>query len=285
MGYVEAVLLGLVQGLTEFLPVSSSGHLALGHLLFGYRAAEGSGGAKAFDVLLHVATLVVICGAFWRIFRRLLTEQRHLLPRFAAALVPTGIVGVFLRRRIEALDRSPAALAGFFALTGAVLWSLRRLDTAATDTPAADENKAGGGDSAEEARNTGANACDLCRVGWGTALWTGLAQAAAILPGVSRSGSTIVAARWSGLAPTEAVAFSFVLGAPAILGAAVIKGKEIEALASAAPGPLAAGFVAALLSGWVALGFLRRLADGGFLHRFAPYCWFLAALCAYAAWK
>lgn len=278
LGYVEALVLGLVQGLTEFLPVSSSGHLALGHLLFGYDG-EAVVGAKAFDVLLHVATLLVVFGVFWRNFRRLLQEDFRLWPRFAVALVPTAAVGFLLRKEIEALDHKPWALAGFFVLTGSILWLAEKYSAKPQETPAGDDPAEKKSDF-ETARTATA---DLRRVGWRSAFLVGAAQAAAILPGVSRSGSTIATGRLTGLSPADAVTFSFVLGAPAILGAAMLKARDIEVLATLSPGPLAVGFAAAFASGWLALSWLRRLAAGGKLSRFTPYCFLLAVLCAWVA--
>lgn len=255
MGYLEAIVLGVIQGLTEFLPVSSSGHLALGHLMFG----EVSDSTLAFDVMLHVATLLVVFGVFGRAMLRIFTHHRALLPVLALALVPTAVVGLFFRHSILALGTSPLALSACFAVTGTFLWATGRCTTHAND-----DADAGGG--------------NFAGIGMRKAMTVGLAQALAIAPGVSRSGLTISAGRLSGIAPEAAVAFSFVLGAPAILGATVLEARMISDLLAKDPGPIAAGMAAAFLSGLAAVGLLKWVARKGRLPVFAPYCFLLSAV-------
>lgn len=256
MGYLEAIVLGVIQGLTEFLPVSSSGHLALGHLMFG----EVTESSQAFDVILHAATLLVIFGVFGRAMLRIFTHHRALLPVLALALVPTAVVGLFFRHAILALGSSPVALAVCFALTGCFLW--------ATGRCAAQANNESAGEGGES----------FAGIGLRRAVCVGLAQALAIAPGVSRSGLTISAGQLSGIAPEAAVAFSFVLGAPAILGAMVLEARVISDLLAVDPGPIAAGFAAAFVSGLAAMGLLKWVARKGRLPVFAPYCFLLSAV-------
>lgn len=255
MGYLEAIVLGVIQGLTEFLPVSSSGHLALGHLMFG----EVTESSQAFDVTLHAATLLVIFGVFGRAMVRIFTHHRALLPVLALALVPTAVVGLFFRHAILALGGSPVALAVCFAVTGCFLWATGRCAAQANDE--ADD----GGET-------------FARIGLRRAFCVGLAQALAVAPGVSRSGLTISAGRLSGIAPEAAVAFSFILGAPAILGAMALEARVISDLLAVDPGPIAAGFAAAFLSGLAAIGLLKWVARRGRLPVFAPYCFLLSAV-------
>lgn len=254
MGYFEAIVLGVIQGLTEFLPVSSSGHLALGHLMFG----EVTESSQAFDVMLHTATLLVIFGVFGRAMLRIFTHHRALLPVLALALVPTAVVGLFFRHAILALGASPVALAACFALTGCFLWATGRCAAQANEEPGGGEN--------------------FAHIGLRRAICVGLAQALAVAPGVSRSGLTISAGQLSGIAPEAAVAFSFVLGAPAILGATVLEARLISDLLAVDPGPIAAGFAAAFLSGLAAIGLLKWVARRGRLPVFAPYCFLLSAV-------
>lgn len=257
MSYIEAIVLGVIQGLTEFLPVSSSGHLALGHLLF-----NAEGGGRAFDILLHGATLLVILGAFWRSFVSLLREQRRQVWLLMWALVPTGIVGLLWRDQMGAIGSSPWGLAACFAVTGAFLW--------AVGIRTSEEGK-----SSQEASKTE----DFGKVGFARALAVGLAQALALAPGVSRSGLTISAGRLCGLTPDMAVSFSFVMGAPTIVAAIVVEAHPIRDLVFADPGPLVVGFISALISGWAAMGMLKWVARRGTLPRFAPYCFLLCAIC------
>ncbi|MCZ7647029.1 MAG: undecaprenyl-diphosphate phosphatase [Planctomycetota bacterium] len=253
MSYLEAIALGVVQGLTEFLPVSSSGHLAVGHLVLGEPSPE----TVAFDVLVHGATLLVIFGVFGRLMLNLLRENRRLLLVILAASVPTALVGLYWREDMAALGRSPLALAGCFAVTGCFLWS-----------------------SARAAREEDAPAeAAAWRVPLVEALLVGLAQALALAPGVSRSGVTISTGRLCGIGAERAVAFSFLLGTPAIVGALIAESGPIAGLAHSDPGPLAAGFAAAFASGLLAMGLLRHVARRGALPRFAPYCFLMAAAC------
>jgi undecaprenyl-diphosphatase len=246
--YLSLLLLAIVQGLSEFLPVSSSGHLALGQMILG--VGEGS---LIEDIVLHAGTLVAVL-VFYR--KALLDLARGffggeaelvdgLSPRFYVGLlvlgnVPAILVGFTLKDRIEATFTSPWVVFGAMAATAVVLWSTRRV-TAGQGVPAGR-----------------------------TALLIGCAQAIAILPGASRSGWTIAIALWLGLKPEAAARFSFLLSIPAILGALVLQladGGEMETPA----GALAVGFVAAALVGLFALRWLVVLVRRMELFRFAIY--------------
>ncbi len=250
MTWWEGAALGLVQGLTEFLPVSSSGHLVIGQALLGVDPA-----GVGFEVSLHLATLASVVVAYRRRIGALLLglarrEPAHL--RYGGLLVlasvPAGVAGVgfggFFARLFEAEAVTGAAL----VVTGFVLWTSRW----------AWRGQEGG------------------RPGWRAAVGMGLAQAAAIVPGVSRSGTTVVAGLWGGVAPAEAAAFSFLMYMPAAAGAALL---ELPAMVSAPPGqsagawPLAVGGAAACLSGVFAIRLFGTLLERGSLHRFAPYLW------------
>ncbi|MBE7462117.1 MAG: undecaprenyl-diphosphate phosphatase [Planctomycetes bacterium] len=262
VSYWEAIVLGLLQGVTEFLPVSSSGHLAVGHLLFGERTASST----AFDVLVHGATLLVIFGVFGRLLVSLARENRRLLLILLVASIPTALIGLIWRHEMESLASHPLALAWCFCITGSFLWKVGREEGSAAD---------GAGE--------GMPAAAAWHVRWGDALVIGLAQALAIAPGCSRSGLTISAGRLCGVSAEQAVAFSFLLGAPAIVGALAIESSQIGQLAAVSPGPLAAGFAAALVSGIAAMSLLKHVAKRGLLPRFAPYCFLMAGLCVLLA--
>jgi len=249
----QGVLLGLVQGLTEFLPVSSSGHLVLAETLAGVETP-----GVFVEVALHVATLasvlVVYGGRLWSLLQGVLRGRRDDLRYaglLAAATVPAGLVGVLLNDVVERAFDSLAAAGAGFLVTGIVLWSTRR----APLPP------------------------DPGRPRWVDALAIGLAQAGAILPGISRSGSTVSAGLWCRLAPAPAAEFSFLMAVPGIAGAALLESREAVAdIGAVGAIPLAAGCVVALVSGVWAIRFLVTVLQRGRLYGFAPYCWAVGAL-------
>jgi undecaprenyl-diphosphatase len=246
------MILGCLQGLTEFLPVSSSGHLAVGRALFGLSDVP-----LLYDILLHAATLLVVLVFFRRrvldILRALLLwmrgragQEELRLVRLAGliilATVVTGVIGIPLNRL--GLDEQPRIISGLFLVSAAVLLAgalfkgSRRLE----DTRLRD------------------------------ALLVGLAQGIGALPGVSRSGISISAALATGMARADAAEFSFLLSIPAIFGALVLKMKDAGSLSQVvAPGVLLAGMAAAALVGFISLILLLRVVRSGRLWLFALY--------------
>lgn len=254
----EAVLLGIVQGLTEFLPVSSSGHLALAQALM--RGFEQPG--VVFDVALHLGTVVAVVALEWRRVVQVVREGTgvRLAAQLALGTVATVLVALPLRARAETAFASPPVV-----VVGLVATALLLLV----------------GRSAQGTR-------DAATAGWGAVLFVGLAQGAAVMPGISRSGATIVAGMVSGLDRRWATDFSFILSVPAVLGATVVELWSYRAeVAAMGPGfaPAAlAGALAAALVGGAALVAVRRLVHGGRLHLFAYYLLPLALLAA-VAWQ
>lgn len=259
MTLLDAVLLGIVQGLTEFLPVSSSGHLVLGEALLGLSTP-----GVVFEVTVHVATLCAVCWVFRRRLGELvvgvLRRDGHAL-RYAGLLalatVPAAIVGLGLADRIEPLFDRPVVAASLLLVTGGIVWTLRRTGgRAGRDLPGA-----------------------------GVGLLIGVAQAVAILPGISRSGTTVAAGTALGVAPVRMAEFSFLLSIPAIAGAAVLQIPDLGAAGAQIGGAaLAAAFSAALLSGILAIGIFVRMLRRRTFHRFAWYCWAAGAAYLVAAW-
>lgn len=248
----EALALGLVQGLTEFFPISSSGHLVLGEALLGVNPR-----GVMFEVSVHLATAVAVV-AYYR--RRIVAlaagaarregDAWAFLGKIVLASVPVALVGLFFEDAIARAFDSPILVAVLLGVTGGVLWSTRGLRSAQANV-----------------------------ISWSSALWIGAAQAVAILPGVSRSGMTVVAALWCGAAPRAAAEFSFLLALPAILGASVLEAPGILGTGSGLSGAaLTAGFISAAIAGFLALALLVRWIERGRLHRFAYYCWAVAAL-------
>ncbi len=254
----QGIVLGLVQGLTEFLPISSSGHLVLVEALTGVHFTD-----VTVEVSLHVATLgsvlVVYGSRLWTIVRGALCRD-GLSVRYALLLVvatiPAGLVGTLFHRQIEERFHSLVYLAAQFVVTGFILWSTRG--------PRGDR--------------------DLPSAGAATGI--GFAQAFAILPAISRSGATIAAALWGGLSPAAAAEFSFLMAVPAIAGAALLEGRQVVVnLATVGAVPWAISFLVAFASGIWSIRFLVALLRRGRFHAFAPYCWVVGVFTlVYALW-
>lgn len=253
MSFFDAFALGLIQGLTEFLPISSDGHLALAENLLGLRASGELTGVF-LDVAVHVATLAAIIIAFRApllelgggVLRRDGRAWRD-VGLYVVASVPTAIVGLAFRHQIEDLYTNLLFVGAAFVVMGAILWTTRTRMSGTRERPSP-----------------------------GTAVWIGLGQAAAIAPAISRSGCTITAAVWGGMDPVKAANFSFVLGVPAIAGAALLESKDIvRGIHHVGLGPVAVAFATAFVSGLFAIGLLRRLLRARAFHTFAPYLWLL----------
>jgi undecaprenyl-diphosphatase len=249
----EGLLLGLVQGLTEFLPVSSSGHLVVTQAAVGL-AAPG----VVVEVVLHVATVLAVVIVYRRRLHMLLTglvrrdpQALRYIGLLAVGSVPAALVGIGLADFLErAFDSLLIVGCGFIA-TGLILWSTRWTSTTPT---ARTPSVAGAG-------------------------VIGFAQALAILPGISRSGTTVATGLWLRIGPDEAAEFSFLLAIPAIAGAALLKAPELSAAtADVGAGPLLMSFCMALVSGVLAIRFLVVLLRRRAFHRFAPYCWGIGAI-------
>lgn len=258
MTWYEAVFLGLLQGATEFLPVSSSGHLVMGQAVFGVEV-PGLG----FEVALHLATLVSVLVVYRVRIGTLLAGaargdrgQLRYGGLLLLASVPAAIAGAGFGDFFAFLFDSPLVTGVALLVTGCVVWTAR------------------GALAREQAG----------RLRAGSAVIVGLAQAAAIVPGISRSGVTVVVALWRGVGPREAAAFSFLLSVPAVGGAAVLEVPGLVAdTAGAAPGGVSAGVLGgavavACVTGVVAIRVFRAMLEKRSLHRFAPYLWAVGVL-------
>ncbi len=256
MTWYEGVFLGLVQGATEFLPVSSSGHLVMGQAVLGVEV-PGLG----FEVALHLATLVSVLVVYRARIGALLggavrgdPAQLRYGGLLIVASVPAAVAGAGFGDFLASLFDSPAVTGVALLVTGCVVWTARG---ALTRGPAG-------------------------RPGPGSAVVVGLAQAVAIVPGISRSGATVVAALWRGVEAREAAAFSFLLSVPAVGGAALLEVPGLVAGAGApggvSPGVLGGAAAVACVTGVVAIGAFRAMLEKRSLHRFAPYLWAVGAL-------
>ncbi|OGK97615.1 MAG: hypothetical protein A3E31_10755 [Candidatus Rokubacteria bacterium RIFCSPHIGHO2_12_FULL_73_22] len=233
MTYLQGVVLGLVQGLTEFLPVSSSGHLILVPYVFGW-PDQG----LAVDAALHLGTFAALLAYFRRELRALATGalSRRLALIVVVATVPGGLAGVLLGRLIEARLRSTLLLAGSTAAWALVMWAA---DRRAARAPAGPRDP-------------------LERLTWAQGLAVGCAQAVALIPGTSRSGITITTGLLGGLDRATAARFSFLLGIPITAGAGGLELLHLlrGGLPAGEGGPLLAAILASFLSGWLAVWFL-----------------------------
>lgn len=264
-GLVGPVFLGVLQGLTEFLPVSSSGHLVLFQQFF-----EIGSDHVLFDLVLHVGTLVPVLWFYRDSFVNLVRDpiagegpfwERpgvQLLAMLVVASVPTAVIGLLFEDLFEALFARPEALVVTFAITGTLLFVTR----------------------GREDGEIGAEGLT-----WRVAALIGLAQGLAITPGISRSGTTIAVALFLGLKRDFAARFSFLMSVPAILGAVLLKLKDVGG-AELHVDQLAAGGFSALVTGYGALVLLVFVVKRGKLDRFAWYCWFAAVVAGViAVWR
>jgi len=240
--FLEAVGLGALQGVTEFLPISSKGHLVLAQNLLGFSEPP-----LPFDIFLHVGSLAAILVFFWREVWSVFTTRRRLILPLVVGTIPAFVVYVLLKARLESLFENPVAVGFGLLLTGTVLWVGERM---ATETRSLGDVRAGDG------------------------FWIGIAQAIALIPGVSRSGMTITSGLASGLERSAAVAFSFLLGGVAIAGAMAVKAKALLKLSSEVGlAPLAGGFVASVVVSLASLALLTLVVRRKCLFGFGIYCY------------
>jgi|AntAceMinimDraft_11_1070367.scaffolds.fasta_scaffold02413_2 undecaprenyl-diphosphatase len=248
MEYIHAAILGLVQGIAEFLPISSSGHLviadALMHQLVGGTVPQES---ATMGIALHFGTLLSILLVFRNDLFKLLND-RHTMLMIVVATIPVGIVGILLKKYVDAAFQSPMVAGVALLITAAFLMTGRRLQN---------------------------NASQLPSVNFGAAIAIGLFQAVAIVPGISRSGSTIAAGMACGLRRQDAARFSFLIAIPAIGGAAVMQLKDIltdEEAFTGSPMAIAFGSLISFIVGVFALRWLLKMVVADRLHWFATYC-------------
>lgn len=260
MSIIEAIVLGIVQGLTEFIPVSSSAHLVLVPWWLGWDPPPLS-----FDTFLHLGTLLAVVTYFWRdwwdlaqaVIDRLRGRGDDAKWRLAVAIVvgtiPAAIIGYLFESYFEAMFGEPALVAAMLLVTGVILIF-------------AEAWKRGG--------------LPLASIRLSDAALIGLAQAVAIVPGISRSGATIATGLLRGLDRPAAARYSFLLSAPIIFGAGIFQLKSLAegGIDSIGVTPLIVGFIAAALSGFLAIRFLMRYLQTRSLYLFAGYVWVFGTL-------
>lgn len=230
---IQALVLGLVQGLTEFLPISSTAHLVVVQNLFGMTEPPVN-----FDIVIHLATALVTIIVLWSVIKAIKFKQLRFI---VLAMIPTGILGLWLNQWNELIFGSLIFTAVTLIINGVILLLPKFI----------------------KAKNNNLNNQGAISIG--------IAQGLAVLPGISRSGSTIVSGLLLGLKPEEAYNFSFLISLPAIAAAQVLQVKDIT-LVQGEWLNFALGFIAAFISGYFALLWLRRLVSRGHLTGFAVYC-------------
>jgi len=258
MGWLEAIVLGVVQGLTEFLPISSSGHLVVVPAVLRWDQPD-----LTFDLILHLGTLVAVLFSFRRDLLALLTglfgggpdprADRRMIGLLALGSIPAGIAGLALGSEFESLFEEPLWACFFWVLTALILLGAERIIRAGVARHDVDARRA---------------------------TWIGVAQAAAITPGISRSGTTIAAGVAQGMTREAAARFSFLLAIPAIIGAAATRVADIASGEFEITGPVVAGFVAAAVSGWLAIDWFLAYLRAHSLRVFAIYLLIAAPVAA-----
>lgn len=269
MDVIQAIIIGTVQGLTEFLPVSSSAHLVLVPEVLGVQ------GSLAFDTVLHVGTLAAVFTYFWNDivhmvraflssigdiplgnFREGIREDRfkRLAWMVIIGTVPAGLAGVLFKDFFEALFSSTVAVGFFLIVTGLLLWGSERVSRGVSEK------------------------LSIEKLGVRNSLIIGCAQALAIAPGISRSGATISAGLFLGFERELVARYSFLLSIPAILGAALVQVKDISVGFDLLGASMIAGFLAAAVSGYAAIKFFLKLIKERDLNVFAYYCWALGII-------
>lgn len=270
MDIIQAIIMGMVQGLTEFLPVSSSAHLVIAPELLGTQSS------LAFDTLLHVGTLVAVIGYFWKDITSMIKSfvsslldiprgkfkegvaddpYKRLAWLVVVGTIPAGLMGVLLKSEFEALFNSVTIVGFFLLVTGVILWGSEWIAK----------------------RNIDKKGKDVKEVSFTNSLVIGVFQGLAIAPGISRSGSTIAAGLFSGLERKLAARYSFLLSIPAILGAALIQAKDIVSF-DANTEVLIAGFLSAAIFSYLAVKFMMGYIQKHSLNIFAIYCWIVGVL-------
>ncbi len=269
MTLIESIILGLVQGLSEFLPISSSGHLAILQHFFGI---EGES-VLAFAVLFHLGTLISLVAVYYRIIWELIlellatlkdvvtgkglqinkNETRKLGVMIVVATIPTGLMGVFFNDFFTGLYNSVPVIGFCLILTGCFLWLAERM---------------------------GKKEKKIREMKFTDALFVGLCQGIAILPGISRSGATIVGSLFSGLNRELAVRFAFLISIPAILGAVVLEAPAAfaEGLDEQMIFSVIAGVAMAAISGYIAIKTMIRVVSNKKLYIFSFYTWIAGGL-------
>ncbi len=274
---LDAIIVGAVQGLTEFLPVSSSGHLVFTKYFYGAHGVTGP-----YILMLHAGTLVAIIAALWKDIVRIVSETitgkgygRSIFLAVVVATIPGGFFGYFFANRIDKLFLTTGLKIGNFPVAPYQLVGVAFIITATVFIKQADQiiKKRTG----EKTKGFGPE-----KLTWVTALKIGAAQAIAIIPGISRSGATIATGLKCGLSRDFTARFSFLMSIPIILGAILSEYKELNIIFNYHPPEFKAmlvGVLVAMITGYLAIRYMINLLVTGDLHKFATYLWIIGLIC------
>ncbi len=249
MTVIQSLILGIVQGLTEFLPISSSGHLVFLQRIFGLKEI-----VLTFDLLVHLGTLAAVFAAFWPDIVSIIKKPRQrLVWLIAMATIPTGIIGLVFKDGFQILFESGKTIGVEFIITGLIIWFADKVK---------DRTK-GIGD-----------------ISYFDAAFVGVMQGIAILPAISRSGLTIAGSLFRGIDRETAARFSFLVSIPAIAGATVLDLKDVigHGILPQMGLPFIIGPVAAAISGYWAIKFMIKILQRGSMKGFAYYVWVLGGV-------
>ncbi len=245
VAFLDVTVLSVLQGVAEFLPISSSGHLVIGQHFLGLEEP-----GMRLDIMLHLGTLVSICAFYWRTIWRIIVkfEWQYAL-KIVLSAIPAVIVYFFFKDFIEGLFENAKMVGALLMFTGAILIGTRYLPRGNRD------------------------------INWLRALWMGCGQALALLPGVSRSGMTLASARGGRVDPEKAAEFSFLMSAPLIAGAALLEVIKSFRGTSAAESGAEIGWLltiygaaVAAVAGYYSLKLLVKTLKGRWFWLFGPYC-------------
>ena len=260
---VSAIILGIVQGLGEFLPISSTAHLILFPWALGWN--DPLLNSLDFDVALHLGTLIAVILYFWKDwvalisaffssirYRRISTPWERLIWLIIVATIPGAVLGFLFEHQVETVFRNPVLIAWALSVVAVLMMMAEK--------------------SASRHRGS-----DIERMSLGGAIVIGIAQAFALIPGVSRSGATITAGLWSGYRREAAARFSFLMSTPIIAGACLLKFHHlVNGFRGGEAGALSAGIIASAVSGFLAIAFLIDYLKRHTLNVFAWYRFLLA---------
>lgn len=272
MEILDSVILGILQGITEFLPISSSGHLVLGEEWLGLNVET----LKSFDVVVHIGTLLAIFVYFWKDIWGMIkvfftfnfkSPYGRLIGYILIGTIPAVVVGLLFEDVIDATFRNVKSVGAWMMVVGFVFvtgeYSYRRWHKSVAERI----------DDAREYVQADYVSPEVRGMKWWKAIVIGLAQALALIPGVSRSGSTIVAGLFQGISRSAAARFSFLLGIPAMAGAGLLTALKIPESGGLGVDilPLVVGFVTSFAFGLLAVAFLMRFLKKNSLIVFAIY--------------
>ena len=268
MEIYQGVVLGILQGLTEFLPVSSSGHLALGRFFFGITEP-----GIFFEISVHMGTLLAVIVVFFDDIKSMLLSLLKHIKTFTSlkqlrdgaskdkdlrmimlillGSIPTAFIGLFLKSYVDVMFRSVGFVGCMLLITGTFLWMTRNFSKTGVDIIKTTPQKA---------------------------LIIGLCQGMAVMPGISRSGSTIAAGLFLGIDRETSARFSFLLSIPAIMGAELVSMKDFFAQNISLDMATVYGTLVSFIVGYAALIVLMKVVKKGRFHLFAPYCWILGII-------